>query len=150
MALDCRSGQPRGFGQSQGGGALVIEIQQLALHRHSRNGFWLSGAADLILRRSRRGSLPEWDTDSLRCAAVRRGGQSSSARCPAAVHVPRGAAYLIAGIAAEEQRHRTQLRGGDEIQRRLLLGEQVVAGALLLAALPRENGRAACWEKVFK
>ena len=73
VALDCRGGQPRGFGQPQGGGALVIEIQQLALHRHSRNGFWLSGAADLNLWRSRRGSPPEWDTDSLRCAAVRRG-----------------------------------------------------------------------------
>ena len=37
VALDLRRGQATGLGQAQGGGALVIEIQQLALHQNSTN-----------------------------------------------------------------------------------------------------------------
>src|SRR5690606_11792800 len=68
---------------------------------------------------------------------------SRSLRGPATVHVPGGAAHLSAGIAAEKQRQFAQLFGGNEFQRRLLLGQQVM-GARCTSPSARARSSICC------
>jgi hypothetical protein len=58
---------------------------------------------------------------------------------PATINVPRRAAHLAAGLAAQEQHQLAQLRRCDELQRRLLLGQQIMLRLLRIAPVARSS-----------